>query len=267
MIPRRNAWRFFLDQRIAVGTLVGLVALLSQSLAAFLTRLAEPPIDMVELAGTQLRGVIFAAVAGAGVSALLVGRHRRRAGADYWVTSALSPMQRTMVQLAALTSPTLAAWIAYWVLTSVMLGNGSNLLPAIPVLLTSSIVICASSAYGVLIATVLPALVATPVAVLSLYVMVMILGGVGDEFWWGWLLPAGDDALVGAPRPLWIGGQALWFTGITGLFTIFTAAVGSRPVRPPRLVAWVEVLAAMLIGAALLYLNGSAASTGLLHPE
>lgn len=262
VIPGGRSWGFFVDGRLWAVTLIGLVALLSQSLAAFLGRLAAPPTDMVELAGAQLRGVIFAAVGGAGIAALLVSRHRRRAGEDYWVTSALPPIQRTSLQVAALTSPTLSAWIAYWLLSSVALGNGSDFFQSIPILLTSSIIICATSSYGVFIATVTPTLVATPAAVLSLYLMIMILGGIGDESWWGWLLPAGDDALSGAPRLLWLAGQSLWFTGVALLLTLLAAAAGSRPMRLPSSVRLGAVVATMAAGALMLYVNGPAASTG-----
>jgi hypothetical protein len=244
----------------AITTVVGTVVL-TYMLTSFLGRLAEQPATMVELAGAQLRAIIAASLMGAGVSAALVTRHRRRAGDDYWSTSSVKPLKRSTVQFMAIALPVVVAWIFYWIWTAFLLGNAEGWIGSVPVLVSSTCAVLASCAFGMTVACIAPSRLSAPLAVAALYLIVLILIGLGDEFWWGYLLPIGDDALHGTPRWTWVLGQTSWFLGLAALLVSFTSWVSSRPHEAPSGRVVISGAALALFGVVLLFFNGSVASS------
>lgn len=251
--------RFFLDRRYAAGVIVGLSVFLSFDLADWIQGLAEKPTTMVDLAGEQLQSCFLVGVVGAGLGALLTARHLRHAGEDYWGTATRSPLQLSGIRFAAAALPVLTAWLVFVVLSSAQLGPGGHQGLAVAVLAMSFTAAAVGSALGQVIATLLPWVLAVPAAVVVSYVGVLAVSGAGDDYWWGWLVPAFGDGLDTGVYPLWIIGEAVWFVGLTLALLVLAAWLTSRPRLIP-LTATVVAVGLLLAGGTMLYLNGEDAT-------
>ncbi|MDQ1295784.1 MAG: hypothetical protein QG608_3671 [Actinomycetota bacterium] len=254
--------RFFVGPVLGPVLVVGLSAFLCHSLTAWLGRLYEQPADMVELAGDQFRQIILVAAVGAGTSAFVASRHHRRGGWDLWRTAGVPQTRLALVQALACAVPILAVWGTFLVVTGVREGTGERIPAALPALLGSFAVVAAPCALGAFVGTCVPGRLAVPVAVGVVYVSVLVVVGLGDDTWWGWLAPAMDDSLGGRVRPLWVVGRALWFSGFFLAMVVLTAWVCERSRSWPRGLCPGLAGILLLAGAACLASNGASAVEG-----
>jgi hypothetical protein len=251
--------RYFTDRDAGLLVAAGLATFLAYSLAEWLRRVGEPEGGLVALAGDQLGLAMIAVSTGAALAALVGTRHHRRAGQDLWATAARSPLRLHGTEFLAVAAPVLGAWLVYLAVTSVRHGSPHELVPGLTVQLMSFVAVATGVALGQYVSLVAPVTLAVPAAFAAGYLGTVLPNGMGDEYWWQWLGPGFGDGMGTPVHAAWLAGEVLWFGAVTGGLLLLAARRSTPDRSAPRL-ATATTVAALLAGAALLFLNGDSAT-------
>jgi hypothetical protein len=254
-----RAARFYTDRLFSGVVLVVLAVYLSYSLTSFIGRLAEPPLDLVGLAGLQLETGIVGVALSASLAAMVAARHNRHSGRDILASSAISVKHRVLVQFVAVYVPVLVGWIIYVGATAASSGATGQLGFAILALGAGALALASSVAFGQVFGSWLNPAGAIPFAFIAAYIYSGFFAIFGDDYWWQWLGPAFGDSLAPRPKWTWLAGEYFWFGGVTAMLLAINMKLDSSPRRAPRRLVAIG-LVGLTCGMLLLVITGEDAS-------
>ncbi|MEV4343517.1 hypothetical protein AB0J83_03425 [Actinoplanes sp. NPDC049596] len=252
--------RFYLDRIYSATIVVLLTMFMSYDLADLLLRLANPPQNLLQLAGRQLDTIIVAGAVASALAALIAARHSHRSGTDYSISASRSPLQRSGVQFATVLIPVALSWLLFSVISAVHSGLAEKFFSWLTVCVIGVASLAVSVALGQTVGGLVRPVLAVPLAFVASYAFSGVFAIFGDDSWAQWLGTGFGDSLNGNLSQLWSAGEFVWFCGLTMVLLGISTLRNSLPRRVP--VSYGAMTAALLIiGIVLLIVNGPDAST------